>query len=218
MEFRRQSYWNLAENVNVFFYRFHLTCKSKLCFEIPNRTGRELLCLLPILCHFSLLTKYSMNFSDVLLHTIGESYSEAKDLLGKLRTVLRQYGKHFEYKSTHDKQGIIYWLGTSQGTTEQYTNPVKNSLVLVSYKNLANISDSKSFFCRYETGNIQLHSKLPHNVKIIIDFSPAKVRVKPDKYTLGYYVGGNGDCILRNWKLLGSNDSKTWDDVERTQK
>jgi hypothetical protein len=150
-----------------------------------------------------------MHFSDVQIRTLGEPYGDSVDILPNLRTTLRVYGKCFTYKHTHDKQGIIYWLGTLKGTTDTFSNLETNNMVRVQYKN-ANEYNSQPIFANYETGYMQLNSVLPHNVKIILNFSPANIRIKMDKYTLGYYSGGNGDCILRNWRLLGSNDGTKW--------
>ena len=68
------------------------------------------------------------------------------------------------------------------------------------------------FLKTYETGGEEIAAAAPDfNLRVIIDLNPSNILVKPSAYTLGYYNGGCGACMLRNWTFSGSIDGINWD-------
>ncbi len=142
-----------------------------------------------------------MQFSDIVI----QGHSNV-DLLSYLRTTLRDHGIQFTYTHDYDQQGIIYWLGTKQGKLKHYVKPKS---VLVTLERNRQVAENHEFLNRYGVCFMQWHSK-PYNIKITMNFAKG-LRIKPKYYTLGYIKDGNGFCILRNWKLLGSIDGNRWE-------
>jgi hypothetical protein len=156
-----------------------------------------------------------MHFSDIIF-----LHHETVSLLPKLKQALQQYGKEFKYSGhPHDKQGIIYWLGTRKGTLKNWTNPIFGKQLDIEAQNVRFDGEHLTvhrFFETYETGHVQIAAKAPHfNLILIVKLHPSHILVKPSAYTLGYYKGGSGACMLRNWTFSGSIDGVNWDVLKK---
>lgn len=112
------------------------------------------------------------------------------------------------YSFDGDTNGLIYYLGTNDGTTG-FVNPVDLKVIDVfstptpsafAANNLFNRSSSQSFYSNGE------------NAYFGVD-------LKTKKLAVNYYsLQGNNNSVSehpRNWKLQGSFDNATWEDVDQ---
>lgn len=115
-------------------------------------------------------------------------------------------GMEFVYAEDLDKNGILYWLGTSRWT-KPWVNPADLGVVQVTSVPLAIAPRSEPAsaivgrsLCRCVT--------LPNRESwFVIDL--LTIWVRPTAYTLRHYDSWDTEC-LRDWKLQGSNDGKKW--------
>ncbi len=112
----------------------------------------------------------------------------------------------FTYQSDFDRNGILYWLGTSMGV-EKYINPLDRGFVKVEHS--ANLETGKtSDLISFEPARANLVSRA--NTTVTLTFTD--IVIMPTVYTLRHTLSRDTEC-LRNWKLQGSHDGVSFVDL-----
>jgi hypothetical protein len=105
--------------------------------------------------------------------------------------------------SKRDTNGVLYYVGTNNGTTP-FSNPCASSAIL-----LTSTAGSSSNKCentdRYFGGVISSRSASSHTLLIGL---PAGTALLPTEYTV---TGLNVSSAMDDWVLEGSNNLSTWD-------
>jgi len=137
-----------------------------------------------------------------------EAYMEAMEY-HVIPTQFDKNQKQFQQRrkhevSHHDKKGILYYLGTNQGTSA-WNNPHDSGLVTCSASSvgLGHVRDlvgdaNASDFLTSNVSSSWVQIKLNNNYEAI-----------PNRYTFSYYTGG-GSNKPQNWILEGCTKDGSW--------
>lgn len=110
----------------------------------------------------------------------------------------------FEYVSDFDNNGILYHLGTNQGTAP-FQNAAGRDAVDVTASSLR--KDSEPASALLDRTDVRFTTHPIKNSSVRFDFKGRRVKVRA--YTLKHYKSFDTEA-LRSWVLEGSNDGNTW--------
>eukprot|EP00457_Paulinella_chromatophora_P000316 gb/GEZN01000316.1/.p1 GENE.gb/GEZN01000316.1/~~gb/GEZN01000316.1/.p1 ORF type:complete len:1660 (-),score=215.21 gb/GEZN01000316.1/:6-4985(-) len=116
-------------------------------------------------------------------------------------------GREFKYVQDFDENGVLYFIGTRNGTTP-WRNPAAQGLVRVESVELA-MKPVPSAPCETIVGRdiVRCVTKPMKGAFFIVDLST--YYLKPTAYTLRHYSSYDTEA-LRDWKLMASVDGKKW--------
>lgn len=105
----------------------------------------------------------------------------------------------------HDNTGILYYIGTDEGKSTVYRNPLASRTVLVSMSSSAGAAPQSVADRNISSSPAENSYGRERNPWIAIDFKESKVRLE------SYFIAQEHDHYLRNWRLEGSDDGNNWD-------
>eukprot|EP01083_Nonionella_stella_P091043 254450_1 len=114
-------------------------------------------------------------------------------------------GKEFQHSYNMDTNGIVYWLGTNEGTTS-FTSPHTTGRVAVSASSWMDDSHDASAIVGRQAVRC-VTKPLDGGSHIVVDFLDRTIR--PSHYTLRHYASWDTEA-LRSWNFEGSNDGEVW--------
>jgi len=122
---------------------------------------------------------------------------------GFISTPRKPFGIHRAATSRfEDNSGIIYWIGTNEGTSG-YTNPV-NTLINVRMSTTAGSSVTSLCDRNYSSAPVENSYGGDSTPWIEFDFRAYKVR------PTAYFLAQEQDHYVRNWRIEGGDDGSTW--------
>jgi glycosyltransferase involved in cell wall biosynthesis len=140
----------------------------------------------------------------------GNQYGEGRLSKESITKSYYKVIKSFDYKYNHDRNGILYWIGSGEGSTtaatSTYLNPIATSVVKVTCSSVHNQSDNVNLLGELTIIEGSFHTRDEPHSWICFDFG--KYRVVPTYYTLR--TDALDKCVLRNWNFQGSNDGLKW--------
>jgi len=118
-------------------------------------------------------------------------------------------GMVFEYQSDLDKNGIVYYIGTSGGS-QYWKNPGLTGLIRVYASSLMHDSAPATAVLGKEA--VRCVTKPEKNSWFVIDF--ARKMICPTAYTLRHYSTWDTEA-LRTWQFSASVDGLKWDIIKK---
>ncbi|KAH3731759.1 K+ channel tetramerization subfamily protein [Pelomyxa schiedti] len=110
--------------------------------------------------------------------------------------------KVFTWSSPSDKDGLFYWIGSSQGTTN-YLDPIKRDTIILE----TTFGSASGLVAHPEYGNHKIQCGDARNKHFTIKFTNKKWLFCPNYCTLSW----TGQCqVPSNWALSGSHNGTTW--------
>jgi len=126
-----------------------------------------------------------------------------ESLESPITTVKTNKFREFHFQSTFDQNGLLYWIGTNEGTSNQFTNPATTGKITVtrSSEGYGKAEDAAGrqcvHCCTNNIPNSWYSFDLGENNSII----PNYYSLRHDNYP---------SYVLRSWNLEGSNDNMNW--------
>jgi len=158
-------------------------------------------------CDYSHLSDFEKNMFkvDIDFYGLGSLFPE---LVKKERQMIK-------IDDRHDSKGILYWIGTREGTSV-WENPFKAGLVDIKSSSpddfrALNNDEGYSEFVKNEVRGCSYGSDNNPNQWIFVDLK--NYLVYPTSYRLCNTRQGN--CHPRNWTLDASNDGQNWKVLNR---
>jgi len=124
--------------------------------------------------------------------------------------LLKGFDEQFTFDHSFDQNGVLYWLGTNQGT-ERYVNPHLRGEVVADCSDLWG-GRSTAALARIVQNQPSFQSKTVTsgraNSWFAVDLGQGRAMVV-DHYCIRHGFGDPGAAI-RNWRLEGSHDGLGW--------
>ena len=113
------------------------------------------------------------------------------------------------FESNFDTNGVLHYIGT-QGGTRDYQNPHTSGDVVVSWSSIS--GGTVDLFVQHRHANpVKSYTKDVANSWMQVDLGQNRT-LRPTYYCLRNSKNDDDGtaCVLRNWRLEGSNDGQTW--------
>jgi len=115
--------------------------------------------------------------------------------------------KRFIYVSDFDENGVMYWLGT-RGKTKPYVNPCTDTSLVIATESHSQYGTGLVAFGRESGISNYAHQSNTNGTPMWFQIEFKSITVCPSYYSIR--TDFNANHAIRNWKLEGSIDGKTW--------